>query len=489
MRIEPRRLTVPYQVVRNAKADSIDLVYRYEEDVFLPDDPHTQNLANMVAAQVALNYGLFCDEIVFRGMFDQVDRRFLHEMARNTAREIFVKKFLEPNPFLRGPASKLSAVKRDSYLRARLLFPDDAEEAGPSTVKTPRPMDQTRHLILSSGGKDSLLTFGLLREMGRETHPVFVNESGKHWFTALNAYRHFCKHVPNTARVWTNADRVFSWMLRHLPFVRPDFSSVRSDEYPIRLWTVAVFLFGALPIARKRGAGRIIIGDEFDTTERRSHEGITHYNGLYDQSRYFDNALTRYFIRKKWSIHQFSMLRPMSELLIEKTLVERYPQLFALQVSCHAAHKDGERVRPCGKCEKCRRIVGMLRAIDADPAICGYAPDQVEDCLKALARRGVHQESDGAEHLAFLLSQKGLIKPPSGSPMIAREKPQIMKLRFDPERSPVECVPRDLRTGLYNILLEHTQGAVQRNGRIWMDFHPLSDSALAIPYPFESASE
>jgi creatinine amidohydrolase/Fe(II)-dependent formamide hydrolase-like protein/7-cyano-7-deazaguanine synthase in queuosine biosynthesis len=489
VRIEPGRLTVPYQVVRNGKADSIDLIYRYEEDVFLPDDPHAQNLGNMVAAQVALNYGLFCDEIVFRGLFDRADRKFLQEMARNTAREIFVKKFLEPNPFLQGPASKLSAAKRDSYLRATLVFPDDTKEAGPSTVKTPWATDQTRHLILSSGGKDSLLTFGLLREMGRETHPVFVNESGKHWFTALNAYRHFCKHVPNTARVWTNADRVFSWMLRHLPFVRPDFSNVRSDEYPIRLWTVAVFLFGALPIARKRGAGRVLIGDEFDTTERRSHEGITHYNGLYDQSRYFDNALTRYFIRKGWNIHQFSMLRPLSELLIEKTLVDRYPQLFALQVSCHAAHKDGERVRPCGKCEKCRRIVGMLRAIDGDPAVCGFAPDQVEDCLKALARRGVHQESDGAEHLAFLLSQKGLITPASGSPMIARERPQIMKLRFDPERSPVECVPRDLRAGLYNILLEHAQGAVQRNGRVWMDFLPLSDSALAVPYPFKSASE
>ena len=47
--------------------------------------------------------------------------------------------------------------------------------------------------------------------------------------------------------------RVFAWMLGHLPFVRSDHARVRSDEYPIRLWTVAVFLFGVLPVARARG--------------------------------------------------------------------------------------------------------------------------------------------------------------------------------------------------------------------------------------------
>ena len=67
-----------------------------------------------------------------------------------------------------------------------------------------------RHAVLSSGGKDSLLTFGILREIGLETHPIYVNESGRHWFTALNAYRHFSLNVPNTARVWTNSDRLFS---------------------------------------------------------------------------------------------------------------------------------------------------------------------------------------------------------------------------------------------------------------------------------------
>ena len=61
----------------------------------------------------------------------------------------------------------------------------------------------------------------------------------------------------------------------------------------------------------------------------------------------------------------------MSELLVEKVLVERYPELQRHQVSCHAASVRGEQVYPCGRCEKCRRVVAMLTAVGGDPTRCG----------------------------------------------------------------------------------------------------------------------
>jgi len=489
VRLEKRRLTANYRVTQNGRTDSAELIYKFEEDVFDPDEPASHNLAGMLSVQVALNYGLFCDEIAFLGRFDRHDRQFIQQMARHTALEIFVKKFLEPNPFIDGPAGGLPPVKRDDYLRARLLF----EENDPSQADLPGnqgrlegwQVDPSVYTVLSSGGKDSLLTFGLLREMGHEVHPVFLNESGRHWFTALNAYRYFSANIPNTGRVWTNSDRVFNWMLRHLPFVRKDASQIRSDEYPVRLWTVAVFLFGALPLLRKRGVGRLVIGDEFDTTRRLSHEGITHYDGLYDQSRYFDKAMTRYFHRNGWGISQFSILRPLSELLIEKILVERYPELQRHQTSCHATHKDGDRVRPCGRCEKCRRIVGMLTALDADPALCSYRHDQIGHCLKELGAKGIHQEKEGVEHLGFLLNEKGVIQEKQVGHMRACERPQIMKLRFDRERSPVEGIPVEIREPLYRIYLSHAEGSARPRGRSWVDFDLWIDPALNRPYPFE----
>jgi len=253
----------------------------------------------------------------------------------------------------------------------------------------------------------------------------------------------------------------------------------------LRLWTVAVFLFGALPILKKRGIGRLIIGDEFDTTRRLSYKGITHYDGLYDQSRYFDNTLTRYFHRKKWRINQFSILRPLSELLIEKILVERYPDLQVLQTSCHATHKEDDRVQPCGRCEKCRRIVGILMAVGADPSHCGYAPQQVERCMKELVSKGISQEKAGVEHLGHLLTQKGIIKNPLIGSVKACERPSIMKLRFDAERSPLEGIPVELRESIYSIYLEHAGGATRKRGRNWMDFDPMADPELRRPYLFE----
>lgn len=482
--VERNRLIAPYTVVRGRRIDSMDLIYRFEEDVFTPDDILSQNLADMIAAQVALNYGLFCREIVFSGTFDGTDRSFLTDMAQNTSREIYVKKFLEPNPFLRGLESGLPVVKRKSYLLAELVFPRKIGTNG-NIYWSPGESRMNRIAVSSSGGKDSLLSYGLLNELGYEMHPIFGNESGRHWFTALNAFRYFEKNIPNSTRVWMNSDRLFAWMLRHLPFIRQDFAAVRSDEYPIRLWTVAVFLFGALPLLRRRNIGRFVIGDEYDTTSRVSFQGVTHYDGLYDQSRYFDYALSRYYSKKKWAMNQFSILRPLSEMLIERILVKRYPHLFANQVSCHATHTAGRKVKPCGKCEKCRRIVGMVIADGGDPGRCGYTKKQVRYCLTALAEKGVHQEKAGAEHLMWELRSKGLMKESAKMARIAKPHPETLKMRFDRERSPMACIPQELRAPLYRIFGEHAAGAVRRQGKTWVEIDPLRDPAIHHPYLHE----
>jgi creatinine amidohydrolase/Fe(II)-dependent formamide hydrolase-like protein len=475
LRLEPNRVTATYRVTIGGETHTTEFSYRYAEPVFDPDNPEDQNLAAMMVAQPALNYGLFCRQIVFHGPYDPRDRRFLINYMANTAREIYVNKLLSSNPFLTGAATDIPFVRRGNYVQAELVFPDGKAKTKASWETIPN-----RVAVMSSGGKDSLLSYGILDEIGSEVHPLFVNESGRHWFTALNAWRHFEAHVPHSARVWTDADRLFVWMLRHLPFVRKDQARVRADIYPIRLWTVAVFVFGVLPLTRKRKIGRLVIGNEYDSSSRQSYSGITHYDGVFDQSRWFDDGLTRYFQRKGWHLLQFSILRPLSELLIEKILTERFPVLQQLQVSCHAAHVEDKVVRPCGKCEKCRRVVSMLVALNADARQCGYTEAQIDSCLSDLSKRGVHQERVTAQHVLHLLGQNNRFAEKHAG----HAHPEVLALRIDRERSPHESIPSDLRKPVYEIFLQHADGAVERRGRTWAKTDALSPDALSEPHRF-----
>ncbi len=483
--VEPKRVKAPYSVtLANGEVHQNELIYSYHEKVFDPKMSDSINLASMMAVQVAINYGLFCKEIVLDGLFDGADQRFILDKMENTSREIYVNKFLQPNPFLLPPFDQLEVEKQTTYTGAKITFINT--RYGEMTHDWEHAVtNRDSYVILSSGGKDSLLSYGLMKELGEEVHPVFINESGRHWFTAVNSFRYLEEHEPNTQRVWCNSDRIFNWMLRLMPFIRKDFANVRADIYPIRLWTVAVFLFGVLPIARKRGAGNILIGDEYDTTVKANFKGITHYSALYDQSKYFDNALTRYFTKKGWAMHQYSILRSLSELLILKILVKRYPELQAQQVSCHAAHEKDGKIYPCGHCEKCRRIVGMLKALDEDPSRCGYTPEQISEGLKALEQKSVKQLGMDAAHLYHILLEKGLIARTPHTEKLAREYPMIMKLRFDNERSQLSDLPSYIREDLLKIYLEYTNGAARLHDRKWQDVDIMNSPLLEQPYPFE----
>ncbi len=484
IKLEKKRVVAPYTVYKGKEIATYDFIYTYEEEVFEPLNSAHYNLASMLASQVAINYGLFCKEIVFQGLFDDIDKTAIKDWMENTAREIYVKKFLESNLFLVGPCSNLPVVKNKNYSAAKLEFVESDHNHSKSNWEY-WEIDKNKHCILSSGGKDSLLSHGLIDEIGFESYPIFVNESGRHWFTAINAYRYFKENVPNTGRVWVNSDRVFSFMLKQLPFIRKDHADIRSDEYPIRLWTVAIFSMAVLPLLRRKKIGRLIIGDEYDTTVRSSYRGISHYDGLYDQSKYFDEYMSRYFMRKGWAISQFSILRPLSELLIETILAKRYPELQANQVSCHAAHKVGEKIKPCGKCEKCRRIIGMLSAIDINPEKCGYSQLQIKNSLKILEEKSIHQEKAGADQLLIMLSEKGLITLEKKKASKLKEHPEVLHLRFDSEKSQMIAIPKELRKSLYNIFLEYSLGALRRVSRKWENIDPFTEPDIKYEYPFE----
>lgn len=482
--VESKRVKASYTLtLENGKMLDKELIFSYSEP-FFQQNAMSVNLASMIVAQVALNYGLFCREICFDGLYDDVDKRFIRDMMENTSREIYVNKFLMPNEFLVAPYNQLIAEKRKRYTAAQLVF-KNTSYSELSVDWQHNDSDRDKFIVLSSGGKDSLLSYGLLKELKKQVIPVFINESGRHWFTAINAYKYLSDSDPNCRKVWCNSDRIYNWMLRQMPCIRKDFSNIRADIYPIRLWTVGVFIFGALPIARKTGAGNVIIGNEYDTTIKTSFDGITHYQALYDQSKYFDIALTRYYMKKGWNTFQFSMLRSLSEILILKILANRYPELQAHQISCHASSMKEDRSHPCGKCEKCRRIVSMLAVLNESAEKCGYTSHQISEAILKTGSSGVKQIGSDAQHLYFMLMQKKLIPKNAPNASIAKEHPYIMKMRFDSKRSALNDLPVDLYKQLISIYMEYTGGAVERSRKKWVNMDMNAALEITIPYPFE----
>ena len=480
--VEPRKVKASYTVKKiDGPELTNEMIYSYDENFFDRKDPSDLNLASMMLVQVAMNYGLFCKKLIFDGLYDSTDRQFLSDMIENTSREIYVNRILLPNEFLIAPFDKIEAQQLDRYTAAEIVL-ENSVWPDMKLKKVSAQTDANKFAVLSSGGKDSLLTYGMVRELG-EAHPVFINESGRHWYTAYNAHKYFEKTEPNTVKPWSNSDRIFNWMVKQMPFIKENFQNIRADIYPIRLWTVAVFLFGVLPVARKRKLRHVLIGNEYDCTQKLNYKGITHYNALYDQSKYFDNALTRYYTRKGWNMVQYSILRSLSELLILKILVKRYPELQQHQVSCHAAHKVGDQMMPCGKCEKCRRIVGMLKVLDADPQRCGYTVEQIATCLKTLETKKVKQIGPDAAHLYHLLASKNLIERNEVTAK-GKDNPEIMMLRFDNERSMLQDLPVDVRPGTFKILKQYADGMVKLHERKWRNF-ALNENELSVGYFLE----
>src|SRR4030042_5652489 len=182
--------------------------------------------------------------------------------------------------------------------------------------------------VLSRGGKESLLTYGMLKEVGADVHPLYVNESGGHWRTALPAYRHHAKNELNTERVWINVDRFYTFMLDNMRIIRKDHRKVWADTYPIRLCIFPVYVFLLLPIFARRKIGNLLIGSELDDPRALPlFKKIKHYFGVYDQTQDFDLRMEQWYMKRLPGMRQWGAVRPIFGMIVDRVLSKRYPEL------------------------------------------------------------------------------------------------------------------------------------------------------------------
>ena len=458
-------------VDHRGKRTALKLHYKFPASLYADAGERMRNQARLHHSIPSLNYGLFCERVVFEFPLTDADVAYHHHMQDATAREIYLNRFVreEPHPLLlRRYHVAPEAFEPEALRRVARIECERVDEPAADGLEP----DPHRYAVLSSGGKESLLTYGLLRELGEDVTPVYVNESGRHWYTALMAHRHHERTEPRTRRIWSSVDRLYVGVNRILPCVRPDFQRVAADVYPIQLFTFNSYQMAVAGLAMREGIGTILMGNEFDEGPWPTVKGVKHWYAIYDQSQEFDLVLNEYFAKKGWGLRQTSLLRSLSSLVIQDLLASRYPDLLKVQTSCHATHLKAGRVIPCGRCSKCLGVLLFLLAGGHDPKKLRYKADDVRRLGQRVATTHIKVDQAEAEHAMWLAQARGWRFEGSANGFEPREHAEVQHVRFHPEMSRRDAMPRELATRLYKVFGAATRGVLETRGDGWVKARP-----------------
>ncbi len=436
-----------------AKKHNFSLIFRCEEPIISEDLP----LVRLASVMPVLNYGLFSKEIRLMFPVSDSDISLLNDLLEVFSRDIFVNKLVrKKNPYILPHFLPLEGEVTNENARplAKIIFSALIEDAPIS-----KGSDNNSCGVLSSGGKESLLTYAMLKEIGAEVHPLFVNESGGHWRTALTSYCQFVKNEPNTERVWTNVDRFYTFMLDHMRIIRSDHRKVWSDTYPIRLCIFPVYVFLLLPVFVRRKIGNLLIGSELDDPRTSPFfKGIKQYFGVYDQTQDFDLRMEQWYKKRIPEMRQWSAVRTISGMIVEKVLTNRYPELARVQRSCHSCHFEKDKVVPCGQCSKCQGVLLFLLANQVDPSILEYLEEDVIALPKRVVEGKLRLDEDEREHSLFLSKLPGLP---------GKECTHIETIHLNKPTGDIGLVPARFRCPLFKIITEYTRGFTKLEGDCW----------------------
>ena len=443
----------------NGDTATFSLMLRYENIVLR--DEH-RPLLRLACCMPLLNYGLFTETMVLKFPLATSDLQLLTDLNVVFSRDIYVNKILR---------RRTNYIPPEYLPEEGIVTPHDAQPK--ATIQCSKVdndeglphenIDPTACGVLSSGGKESLLTYSMLKELGAKVYPIYVNESGGHWRTALTAYRHHKKTDELTRRIWTNVDRFYTFMLDNLSFIRKDHRTIKADTYPLRLCIFPLYVFAFLPLLCDEGIGNILIGSEFDD-ERSTplYQGIRHYFGVYDQHQDFDLRMHNWYDQRIPGVHQWSAVRTISGLIVERMLVNRYPVLAQHQRSCHSCHFENGTLVPCGQCSKCNGVLLFLLANKNDPKCMAFREKDIELFRKQVYDVSFRLDQDEKDHSLYLL------KSPSTISSLHQPIDHVEQIHIHKPTSDLERIPAQFRQKLLGIIEQYTNGYCQLKEEKWV---------------------
>jgi len=436
---------------------------KYDEDINYDHLP----ILRLAFCMPLLNYGLFSKKINLHFDVSKTDLKLLNELNRVFSRDIFVNKILR---------RRADYILPEFLPKEEDIKPEDAlPKAKIKSVKIyndtfiSRDIDKNSCGVLSSGGKESLLTYGLLKEIGCNVYPFYINESGGHWRTALPAYKFHKKNEPNTQKVWTNVDRFYVFMLDNLKFIRPAHREVWADTYPIRLCIFPFYVFSLLPVFSEKKIGNLLIGSEFDDIRTKpNYLDIPHYFGVYDQHQDYDFSMNDWYAKRLKGIYQWSTVRNISGLIVERILTKRYPKLASLQRSCHSCHFEKKEIIPCGVCSKCKGVLLFLLANKIDPKIMKFKEEDVKFFAKRVDPKNLRIDEDEKNHSFYLINK-------DDKTYISHAVDHVEKIHINQDNCDLELIPTHLKEDILKIIKSYTNGFCKLKNGSWINLENYYD--------------
>lgn len=203
-------------------------------------------------------------------------------------------------------------------------------------------------VIGMSFGKDSLLSYGLAKEIGLDVEPVFFGDMAGYnlseYYHKLRLMQKFVKKFNKKVHfIADNTDDIFYYNK-----LGNDISTL--DQ------TNAMFLFALqlLPIAMNRQSKYIVFGNEQSLNDFHVNDENYKAYPSYDQSTDYTVKLNKkldHFTSKNNQV--MSLIEPLYNVAEIKILSHRYPKLLPFLMSCSST---GSNIMWCSDCPMCAKF-------------------------------------------------------------------------------------------------------------------------------------
>lgn len=232
--------------------------------------------------------------------------------------------------------------------------------------------DAHRAIVGLSFGKDSLLTYAVADELGLDPEIGYIVEESltyeeKHKTALAEKFKkefgkslHILKHETGKLRDYTHLGLPFSelgWGLQ-------------STEYALEF----------IPLAYALQGKYILFGNEQTTSETyvNANDGWLIYP-CYDQSHAWTvqiDQITQLFSGK--SVNTGSLIEPLMDMMVQRTLAHRYPEIAKYQMSCFTETEAGRDYHWCHNCTVCGKMYLLCAGSGVDPKSVGFRENMLK---------------------------------------------------------------------------------------------------------------